>query len=68
MRIKLRNSQKFYATKNLSGMEAVASLAGLDYNYVEIFVASPDSVYSSLSKPPPPLFIMEYGPNFKQYT
>ena len=48
-------------------MEAVVFLAGLDHNYVEIFVVLRDSVYGSLSKLPPPL-LLEYRPILKQYT
>jgi len=47
-------------------VEAAVFLAGLDYNYVEIFVVLRDSLYGSLSKLPP--LLLEYGPIFKQYT
>ena len=69
MRIKPWDSKKFndHATKIQSGVEPVVFLAGLDYNYVEIFVVLRDSVYGSLSKRPP-LLLLAYGPIFKQYT
>jgi len=51
MRIKrygtARNSND-YATKIQSGVEAVVFLAGLDYNYVEIYVFSVQRLFCSV--------------------
>ena len=67
-RIKLSGTTRTfnnYATKIQSRVETVVFLAGLDYNYVEIFVILQNPVYGSLSKLPPPL-LLEYGPILKQ--
>ena len=52
MRIKLSGTTRTfnnYATKIQSRVETVVFLAGLDYNYVEIFVILQNPVYGSLS-------------------